>query len=321
MSTNLITTSVRFLSAILFLLGLLPSFAQTKTELSQYFQLPFMYNPGLSGMENYTDLKAGYRRQWNNFNKAPKGFFVSGNHQLGNEMQADDVLSKISHGISGYVLTENVAPLQKTELSASYAVHVPLSSLWKLGSGFSVNYNRFKNNSQEWILRDYDDAVYQALQTSGTLSYMTIGWGMTLHTEKLSAGYSVSGLVNKRLGDELSQDVKFPVRHKVFVSYNYMLDHEIELIPTILFQYESPLDPLYSFNIKARYRSSFWAGAGYTPNKALSFLLGASTVKNFNFSYSYDISVGDANNLGAGNHELVIGYVLFNRNQAKGFLW
>lgn len=309
------------LALVLSFLSVIASKGQTKTSLTQYFQLPFIYNPGLTGIENYTDLKAGYRRQWNNFNKAPKSFFVGGNHRFGLAATEADESPKIAHGISGYIFRENISDFEQTQIGASYAVHVPLTSQWKISSGFNVGYNQFKIGAQDWIIRDYQDAIYHGLQSSGSLNYMAMDWGAVLYSDKISGGYSASGLVNERLGSDLNSDAKLAIRHKAFISYNYELNHEVEIIPTFLFQYENPLDPLYSFNIKARLKSFAWTGIGYTANKAMTFLLGISSIKNFNFSYSYDISIGDANHLGAGNHELIAGYVLFNKNRKKAFLW
>lgn len=320
MKINSHVVRVHFLGLVLSFLGTIASQGQTKTSLSQYFQLPYMYNAGFSGVENYTDLKAGYRRQWNTFNKAPKSFFIGANHRLGSGQNVDES-PEIAHGISGFVLRESISSFNQTQLGASYAVHVPLTSIWKISSGLNVGYNAFKVSGEEWIIRDYHDAIYQALQNTSSLNYLSMDWGIVLSSEKVSVGYSAAGLVNKRLGGDLGSDAKLAIRHKAFVSYNYELNTEIEIIPTMLFQYENPLEPLYSFNAKARFRSMLWTGIGYTPNKAVSFLLGISSIRNFNFSYSYDMSVGDANNLGAGNHELIIGYSLFNNSNKKSFLW
>src|SRR5688572_19773406 len=43
------------------------AYSQVNSPWTQYYQTPYMQNPALSGIENYTDIKIGYKRQWTSF--------------------------------------------------------------------------------------------------------------------------------------------------------------------------------------------------------------------------------------------------------------
>jgi len=47
-----------------FLAGLQLTIAQQKPQYTQYVFNSYLLNPAVSGIENYTDMKAGYRSQW-----------------------------------------------------------------------------------------------------------------------------------------------------------------------------------------------------------------------------------------------------------------
>lgn len=46
-------------------------FSQAKPAFNQYILNNYILNPGLTGIENYTDVKMSYRNQWAGINGAP----------------------------------------------------------------------------------------------------------------------------------------------------------------------------------------------------------------------------------------------------------
>ena len=60
-------------------------YAQQRPQYSQYLLNSYLLNPALSGIENYTDVKLGYRQQWAGLQDAPKTAFVSAHWALGDE--------------------------------------------------------------------------------------------------------------------------------------------------------------------------------------------------------------------------------------------
>src|SRR6201990_3243940 len=80
---------------VLFLLGLLITsvnviMAQQRPQYTQYVFNNFLLNPALSGIENYTDVKAGYRSQWTGLQGAPVTSYITVNTPIGNNFLNGD---------------------------------------------------------------------------------------------------------------------------------------------------------------------------------------------------------------------------------------
>jgi type IX secretion system PorP/SprF family membrane protein len=318
--------SIVGVSAMFLVIDTVTCSAQSNATLTQYFQLPFLYNPAFSGIEASTDIKVGYRKQWSSFSNAPKRYFAGINHRLGkidqSEKKGKKMATKVTHGAGAFILRESVGAIQHTQLNASYATHIPLSSTTRLASGASVRYNQIKTNVQEYIARDKQDGIYQSLiNAEGRLNYGSVDWGMVLYTSKIYLGYAAAGLVSKRMTSEMTGTSELNIGHSMFMSYIGNVNSTIEIIPSVLAQYEDPIGLSYGVNIKARYKALLWTGVGYRNNEAISFLFGLTAKNSISFSYSYDMNTGEANNLGAGSHELIAGYTLFKTKNKKSLLW
>ena len=66
---------------MLILTGIKPNnaVAQIDYRFSQFQQNPLPVNPAFSGIEDFVDIKLGYRAQWAGFDNAPTSMFLSGN--------------------------------------------------------------------------------------------------------------------------------------------------------------------------------------------------------------------------------------------------
>src|SRR5258708_39838891 len=64
--------------------------AQQKPQYTQYIFNNFLLNPAVSGIENYTDVKAGYRSQWTGLQGAPVTSYLTVNAPIGNAFTQGD---------------------------------------------------------------------------------------------------------------------------------------------------------------------------------------------------------------------------------------
>ncbi|MFI5453507.1 type IX secretion system membrane protein PorP/SprF [Pedobacter sp. UC225_61] len=72
---------------IIFIIGIsLSSFGQQRPQYTQYIFNNYLLNPALSGIENYTDFKAGYRKQWSGIEGAPQTTFAAAHWSLGGRL-------------------------------------------------------------------------------------------------------------------------------------------------------------------------------------------------------------------------------------------
>jgi hypothetical protein len=59
--------------------------AQQRPQYTQYIFNNYLLNPALSGIENYVDFKAGFRKQWSGIDDAPQTTFASAHWNLGRD--------------------------------------------------------------------------------------------------------------------------------------------------------------------------------------------------------------------------------------------
>jgi type IX secretion system PorP/SprF family membrane protein len=56
--------------------------AQQNPQYSQYMMNTYLINPAVVGIEDYTDIKVGYRNQWTNFEGAPTTYYLTAHFAL-----------------------------------------------------------------------------------------------------------------------------------------------------------------------------------------------------------------------------------------------
>lgn len=285
-------------------------FGQINTPLSQYAQLPHLSNPASSGIERgLTDVKVGTRYQWVSADDSPKSYFLSANHAFENEG------TNIKVGLGGFIIQENADIYKDLQVGITTAVHVPVSQKFNLALGFKVDYNRLAVNLENMRVRDENDQFYRDLMDAdGAVSYLNVSPGVMLHSDNFYVGYSILRLVQSRVEQENGNKEKPAMQHIAMLGYIYQINPDWEVLPSILVQLEDQFDPLYMVMGKVRYHAKFWIGAGFSPNNAVSGIVGLSPTSSFNVSYCYDHSIGDAAGFNRGSsHELIVGFPIGNK--------
>src|ERR1700749_3937718 len=72
--------------------------AQQRPQYTQYVFNNYLLNPALSGIENYTDVKAGYRSQWTGLQGAPVTSYLTVNAPLGQDFLNGDATAFPANG-------------------------------------------------------------------------------------------------------------------------------------------------------------------------------------------------------------------------------
>ena len=293
----------------------LSAYSQSRNPLTQFNRLPYLYNPAATGAENLTEITMGTRQQWVSGDDTPKSYFLGASHSFQKEEAA-----RTKVGIAGFVVREDLGLTAETQLGISSAVHVPLSEKYFLSVGFKVNHGREALN--EFRVRDpFAQEVINLRASGGAVSYLDIAPGLMLHSRKFYVGYSALQMVRTQFEEMLDSNEKVPVIQSAMIGYVYQLNDDFEISPGALVQMVGNIDPTVMALAKLRYQSKFWAGAGFSPNRAVSALVGFAPSTHLNISYSFDSSLGGAGSSNFGSsHELILGFPLFNSNPAS-LLW
>src|SRR6202000_2341129 len=152
--------------------------AQQRPQYTQYVFNNFLLNPALSGIENYTDVKAGYRSQWTGLQGAPVTSYLTVNAPLGSDFINGDATEMPAaggtdpasrsytqyyqaapphHGIGFTLVTDKAGPITATNIDATYAYHIGLTSNLNLAVGVAAGVSRTSLNTSDITLANAND--------------------------------------------------------------------------------------------------------------------------------------------------------------------
>jgi type IX secretion system PorP/SprF family membrane protein len=322
------------LTILLFTACCLKIAAQQRPQYTQYIFNNYLLNPAISGIENYTDFRAGYRSQWTGLQGAPVTSYLSVNAPLGSNFLYGDATSMAGesanplsrsythdyiaaephHGVGAMVVTDRAGPITQTTISGSYAYHLGLTSKLNLSVGVMAGVNRISLDLSQVTLENPDDpAVY-----NGNTSQFKpdLGVGIWAYSSNYYVGASVQQLIKQTLtfGDRSMYNQGKTVPHYFLTGgFKIFLDDEIALLPSVLFKVVDPAPVSYDINMKLSFSNKFWLGGSYRHNDSKSALAGFNISSVINVAYSYDFTSSNLRTVSNGSHEIVLGILLNNR--------
>ncbi|MFD2147328.1 PorP/SprF family type IX secretion system membrane protein [Mucilaginibacter antarcticus] len=307
--------------------------AQQLPQFTQYIFNNFILNPAVAGIENYTDLKMGYRAQWSGLNGAPVTSFLSINAPIGRNFIEGDAAgfggdnsnpssrlysqyyqaSAPHHGIGFTMLTDKAGQITQSKFAAVYAYHLGLAPKLNLSLGVSAGLSHLTFNSADVVLSNPLDPAIANISSPWKPDISIGAW---LYSGDFYAGLSVQQLLkqnvfnNSTATTEGSQTV--PHFYLTGGTKFYATD-DITLLPSILIKQIKPVPLTYDLNLKASFRDKFWIGGSYRHNDSFAGLVGFNLSSFINIGYSYDATTSALNTVSRGTHEIVIGIMLNNR--------
>lgn len=313
--------------------------AVTAQQLPQYTQYVFnnyLLNPAVTGIENYTDVKLGYRSQWTGLDGAPVTSYLTVNAPIGrNFIEGDATAFPASggvnpssrlytqnyqaaephHGIGFMVVTDKAGPITQTNIDATYAYHLGLTDRINLAVGVSAGVNHVSlNTSQITLGTPLDPAI-----SNGNNSQWKpdLGAGLWLYSSNYYLGLSAQQLLTENLYFSTSNtaiDKSKTVPHYFLTAgTKVFLTEDITLIPSFLIKKIDPVPLTYDVNMKFSFQDKFWLGGSYRKDDSFGILAGFNLSSFVNVGYSYDITTSALNTVSSGTHEIVIGLLLNNR--------
>lgn len=312
------------------------SVAQQRPQYTQYIFNNYLLNPALSGIENYTDVKLGYRKQWTGIKDAPQTSFLSANWKFGDDYlwrnalsladHGDDPMSRnymqnytaspAHHGMGVIAVLDDVGPLSRFDANLSYAYHLRVGQQLNLSLGMSAGITRI---GLDVYALDFgtadpqnDPAVSNAIvsQVKPDLNV-----GLWLYGARFFAGASVQQILPQKL--KFTSDPGFNqgknVPHWFFTAgYRFFVSDDIAATPSVMFKQVSPAPLSFDTNLKLAFKDRIWIGGSYRRNDSFSALAGVNISKLINLTYSYDFVTSELNNVSNGSHEIVLGLQLNN---------
>ena len=308
--------------------------AQQLPQFTQYILNPLLVNPAVSGIENYTDVKLGYRSQWTGLSGAPITTFFTITAPLGHDFVDGDALqvpadgdnpvgrSFVStyraaaphHGIGFTVLSDKAGPLRQTNVDATYAYHLGLTSDLNLSVGVSAGISNISLNTSDVVLLDQNDAaIYNAPNSQ---IKPNINTGIWAYSSTYFFGASVQQLLPTTISfsNSSSYNLGKTVPHYYLTGgYKLFLSDDVSLLPSVMYKIVNPSQSTIDINAKMAFRDKFWIGASYRQDDAVSGMVGFTVNSTLTFGYAYDYTTSNLSTVSNGTHEIVIGFHLNNK--------
>lgn len=319
----------------------LQSFGQAKPFYTQYILNNYILNPGLTGIENYTDVKLSYRNQWAGINGAPvttyfsihgplgkkdlrtsaTSFQVPGQNPGGPKAWDEYAVSPAHHGVGLQVINDKSGYISRWSVAASYAYHIPLSTRTSLAAGLNAGISSVSIDRSKIVWGNLDPQDEAIGYNNGSISKIKpeIGAGIWLYSARYFLGVSVLNIIPGKANFVKNKNYGETFTPNFFGSagYRFALSDDISVLPSAMVQYWQPQLTAVHANVKLQYQDFLWIGGSYRFANLVggySGMIGVNISNTFNISYAYEHAT--SSRLQAytnGTHEIVLGFLLGNK--------
>ncbi len=298
---------------------------QNNVFIGQYFKIMPAFAPGLTGANNFLDIKTGARNQWADVEEAPKTQFFSangtirpgGNAYKHNSHQVNDpspyVEKPVKIGLGGYVINDQVGGFKQTEGLISTAVHVNIHKDINLSLGVSGGLNHTRLDVDYLTVRDPNDHTYNDYLASGfQRNSLKLLFGLSAYSDQFYFSYALMNLYPSR-DDRAVHDRQ--IAHHIIGGYSYALDSQFEVIPNFHARKTDQQKLLLDMGTRIRYQRNAYIGISYRTNQYFVSMLGFTVNDLLDLGYSFEWAAANSSLPNLGGHEIVIGLRLFNHGK------
>ncbi|SKC82514.1 PorP/SprF family type IX secretion system membrane protein [Ohtaekwangia koreensis] len=331
----------RFFTIIFIFLPVAQVLCQYIPNSGQAFQFATAYNAAFAGVDEFTDIRLGYRYQMAGYGtNAPKFINVVANVRL--KQPADVVTNslrpskgkgllstvpagkRIIHGLGINVFNEKVGLIERLGGGVSYAFHYPISKTFRLSAGvtaFLENTSLDVNGIYLGENPDQDPFYDHLMQGSSKHSEFSIRGGMLLYSKNFYLGLSYFPIYTKVV---TNSDVDFSdpfYQGAIQTGFILPLNSDLTLKPSVLAIVQTDHRVLLDYSIKGYLKNKVWFGLTYRDIKAAVVLAGFDFTKTLTVGYSYEMAMGGFSKFNDGSHDLVLSLRLNNFKGQRSYTW
>ncbi|MEO6150878.1 MAG: type IX secretion system membrane protein PorP/SprF [Mucilaginibacter sp.] len=305
--------------------------AQQKPQYTQYMLNSYLLNPAFAGIENYIDIKAGYRNQWAGLDGSPKttyltatmpigkGFLNGGpgsGNPSGRSYTQTYMAAEPHHGVGLFLLSDEAGLLKSTSVSGSYAYHLGLSPSVNMSAGVTAGVNRYTLNSSAVTTTDPGDPLVNAGSIGAWNPDISIG--AVAYSSDYYIGVSVQQLFPQRVfAEDVLKGSKTVPHFFVTSGVRLFLTDEITLVPSAVVKVIRPMPLAFDVNLKLNFHDVFWIGSSYRKDDSFGAFAGFNLSSLISVGYYYDMTTSYLKTVSQGTHEIVLGIMLNNKYQVK----
>ncbi|MFL5741090.1 MAG: type IX secretion system membrane protein PorP/SprF [Flavisolibacter sp.] len=323
----------KFLMIILNPIFLIVLHAQQRPQYTQYILNNYILNPALTGIENYVDLKISARDQWVGLNGAPRtaylsihapigkkdlkttpiSFSIPGTNPRGNAYWQSYTASEPHHGIGFSMVSYKTGLYDQFSADVSYAYHIGLSPRTNMSMGFAGGIRKIGYDRSNATPAEPNDP---AIGRGDNLIFKLrpdLAAGIWIYSADYFAGLSAQQVIPDKVA--LNDTLGFKLVPHLFATagYRFLINEDINAIPSVMFKFIHPLDPQFDLNIKFQYRDLLWLGGSYRLQNGYAVMVGLNVGNTLNFGYAYDFTETSLHTASQGTHEIMLGFLIGNR--------
>lgn len=295
----------KILFTLLFALSALAAFSQEQAIYSQYHAFPVFINPGYTGFENQHQFIANYRSTWTSFPEKPSTYTLMYNGPVGDKL-----------ALGGALFSDNAGKVSTTKLQINYAFRFQIKKV-RIGLGLSTEFLNRKADAA--LLNDplveRNDDVLESLVDGQQIFDASLG-GYAIHDDKFFIGLSLPNTVRTRL-DEAPVAGEESTGTNLFEHYIFQMGYKIDMkdqnfkfVPSITVRKIRDTPYQIDLNLQGRFLDEkLIAGLTFRPgDSGAAICMLGTKMSQFQFFYSYDLSLSNFQRYTGGSHELSVAY-------------
>lgn len=299
--------------------------AQHEVFSRQYFLNNYLVNPAVGGVNDYMDARLSYSRQWSSIENSPKSLLFSFHTNLAREK--DQVLRysyidrkymvskgryyndrRIKHGVGVKAIHDKVNVFTYTDVTLSYACHVPLTSYFTLSAGLGAGFSLASMDLGTHQVGDETDPLYHNGSRQEVVPLVEAGvWFY-------STGPYIGGSFSRYMKDPYDEGGKIRYNNIYAVAGWQLYFDRFSLVPSVMYRNNGYSDAAIDINAMLWYADVVWIGGSLRDMKNASLHAGVLVANMFELNYTYDIN---ASQWGA-SHEVGIAVRIWKKaNECK----
>jgi type IX secretion system PorP/SprF family membrane protein len=320
--------------------------AQQRAQYSNFALNNYLQNPAITGIEDYTDIKLGFRNQWVGIEGAPRTYYISAHMPINKKNVVTQVKTRMRNGrkvrtISqrkdnsmghkikphqglGFIAeSDKSGAISRTNLNLTYAYHLPVSRNVKIAAGTGAGILNYNINTTYLNLDNTTDGVLSSPALKSTQLDLTLG--LWAYSQNFFAGVSASQFVSKKKNFIRSLEAQSGLQPHYFVSGGFKVNVSpaLALVPSVLVKVAQPSPLSMDINLRAVFQDRIFVGGTYRKEDALSAIGGVNIGPTLALGYAYDATTSALSPFSQGSHEVVLNIKLFNRTKVicPDWLW
>ncbi|MGV3640296.1 MAG: type IX secretion system membrane protein PorP/SprF [Adhaeribacter sp.] len=337
---------MRSIFTLFFLLSTTCLLAQQRAQYSNFALNNYLQNPAITGIEDYTDIKFGFRNQWVGIEGAPRTYYLSAHMPINKKSIVTQVNTRMRNGRKVRTISQRrdnskghkpkphqglgliaesdkSGAISRSNLNLTYAYHLPVSRHMKLAAGAGAGVLNYSINTVYLNLDNNADAVLGSPELKST--QLDLSLGLWAYSQNFFGGVSASQFVSKKRDFIKSLETQSGLQPHFFISGGYKVNVSpaLSLVPSVLVKLAQPSPLSADINLKAMLYDRVYVGGTYRKEDALSAIAGMNVSSTLALGYAYDATTSELSPFSQGSHEVVLNIKLFNRSKSicPDWLW